>query len=337
MERSFASPVIAFGDEVGAVDPVTCVGGRTQLHVGRPRLFADGDGLSDESVALGRVVRAPAGIVSIDPAEMLVRVYAGTRLVDLADALQQCGQFVAFPDSALRTNPTTRTEHRSAGSDATVGGALAIGYSSPMRLGHGPLRDALLEATIVTGHGRLVVGGGPVVKNVTGYDLCRLLVGARGRLGFFAEVVLRTRPLPLSQQWFTSERAPHDIQASLWRPSALWWDGHTTWVCLEGHLDDIVEQATSAQLTPCDRPPTLPSGGRTSVEAAALHDVCARLEPGSFMAECGVGIIHHDSTDHGSGADALSSAALSGPKQRVHDALLHSFDPLGRLNPGVSW
>src|SRR5690606_37855854 len=139
-------------------------GGRTRWDVG---------GVPDPA---SRLVRAPAGILSFQPAEMIVRVLAGTSLTALHDALAEHGQ-----TTVLEGNPAS-----------TVGGTLCVGASGLRRLRTGPLRDALLEARYVSAEGRLVVAGGPTVKNVAGYDLCRLLIGSLGTLGFLGEVVLRT-------------------------------------------------------------------------------------------------------------------------------------------------
>ena len=74
--------------------------------------------------------------------------------------------------------------------------SLAVGHSGIRRLGWGPVRDTVLEVRYVSADGRLIKGGGPTVKNVSGYDLPRLFVGSLGTLGIIAEVVLRTRPVP---------------------------------------------------------------------------------------------------------------------------------------------
>ena len=90
----------------------------------------------------------------------------------------------------------------------TVGGALAVGRSGLRRLGYGPVRDTLLQARYVSAAGDVVKAGGPTVKNVTGFDLCRLLVGSRGTLGFIGEVILRTRPRARFEQWFSTSADP---------------------------------------------------------------------------------------------------------------------------------
>ena len=64
-----------------------------------------------------------------------------------------------------------------------MGGALAVGRSGIRRLGYGPVRDTLLQARYVSPTGEIVKAGGPTVKNVSGFDLCRLLVGSQGPWG----------------------------------------------------------------------------------------------------------------------------------------------------------
>jgi glycolate oxidase FAD binding subunit len=158
----------AFVDDVGTDDPVAVEGGRTAWSVGG-------------AVAAGtRLVRAPVGVVAHHPAEMTVRVGAGTTRRELDDVLRPHGQTTVLDGPA----------------EATVGGILAVGGNGIRRLRVGPVRDALLEARYVSAEGRLITAGGPTVKNVTGYDLCRLLVGSLGTLGFLGEVILRTRPRP---------------------------------------------------------------------------------------------------------------------------------------------
>jgi len=96
-----------------------------------------------------------------------VRLGAGTTMSELDDTLAAKGQ-----TTVLEGAP-----------DATVGGVLAVGHSGLRRRRVGPVRDALLQVRYVSAEGRLITAGGPTVKNVTGYDLCRLMVGSLGTLG----------------------------------------------------------------------------------------------------------------------------------------------------------
>ncbi len=79
---------------------------------------------------------------------------------------------------------------------ATVGGAIATDASGPRRYAYGTMRDYLLGFTAVDGQGRLFSGGGRVVKNVAGYNLCRMMAGSRGTLGILTQATLMVRPLP---------------------------------------------------------------------------------------------------------------------------------------------
>ena len=283
----------AFAEVVGADGPVTVVGGRTQWDVG---------GDVDPSA---REVRAPAGIVEFEPAEMTVRCGAGTTVSELDAVLGEHGQCVAL-----------------SGEDgATVGGVLAVGHSGIRRLRQGPMRDVLLEARYVSAEGRLIKAGGPTVKNVSGFDLCRVLVGSLGTLGFLGEVVLRCRPRPAVSRWFAGEAEPFDLVHRLYQPSSILWDGTRTWLLLEGNPADVDAQATVAGLPEVDGPPPLPTGGRLSTRPSAL-----RTLTGTFVAEVGVGVVHTTVT--------APSTELPPGVLEVNRRVKLAFDPTGRLNPG---
>jgi glycolate oxidase FAD binding subunit len=291
----------AFALDVGGPEagPVAVAGGRTAWTVG------------GDLVPGTRVVRAPAGVVAVEPAEMTVRVGAGTTVADLDALLAPTGQCVALPDRP----------------GATVGGVLAVGWSGIRRLGWGPVRDTLLEARVVTADGAVVKAGGPTVKNVSGYDLCRLLVGSLGTLALLGEVVLRTRPLPALSRWLRGAVDPFDLRRHLLRPSTILWDGTSTWVLLEGHVADVDAETTVATrlgLTPCAASDTPDLGAlpyRRSVPPAELANLLGR-----FVAQVGVGVVHVDTP--------ASPPPPSATVDRLHDRLRSTFDPSGRLNPG---
>jgi glycolate dehydrogenase FAD-binding subunit len=289
-------PVAAFAEEVGAKDPVVPVGGRTQWDVG-------GQPAPD-----AREVHPPRGVVAFEPAEMIVRVRAGTPVVDVDAALAEGGQTVALPDWP----------------GATVGGVLAVGRSGLRRLGWGPVRNTLLEARYVSAEGSVIKAGGPVVKNVTGFDLCRLLVGSLGTIGILAEVVLRTRPRPQLSRWYAGDGAdPFALRQRLLSPSSILWDGRRTWVLLEGHPDDVT--AEKAVLGPSfaevAEPPPIPAGGQESLAPTALRDLT-----GTFLAEVGVGTVHRP--------EPVAARAPEPAVLELNRRVKAVFDPSRRLNPG---
>lgn len=279
-----------FAEEIGADGPITIAG-----------LATRGGPVDDV-----RTVMAPGGIESLQVEEMTVRCGAGTPVEELDAALAAHGQSVSIP-------PT-----------GTVGGALAVGHSGLRRLGYGPLRDALLQARYVSAAGEIVKAGGPTVKNVSGFDLCRLLVGSHGTLGFLGDVILRTRPRAAYEQWFVTTADPAGVVASLYRPTSVLWDGTSTWVLLEGDPRDVDRQAAAAGLDRSDPPSDMPSGGRWSVRPADIGEL---VGTGRFVVEVGVGIVHHESPR----PERINDAAVV----ELHRRLKHGFDPSGRLNPGV--
>src|SRR4030095_3536980 len=86
---------------------------------------------------------------------------------------------------------------------ATFGGILATDAHGPARIGHGTARDWLIGIAVVDAQGRLIKGGGKVVKNVTGYDLPKLHVGALGTLGVIVEATFKVRPRPAREEPLT--------------------------------------------------------------------------------------------------------------------------------------
>jgi glycolate oxidase FAD binding subunit len=123
-----------------------------------------------------------AGVSSYEPTELVVTVRAGTSLTELETLLAERGQCLPFEPPHF-------------GGGATVGGMVAAGLSGPARASVGAVRDYVLGLTMINGRGELLTFGGQVMKNVAGYDVSRLMVGAMGTLGLIVEVSLKVMPI----------------------------------------------------------------------------------------------------------------------------------------------
>jgi glycolate oxidase FAD binding subunit len=131
--------------------------------------------------------RAYSGITSYEPSELVVTARAGTPLAELEAALAEKGQCLAFePPRFAGTNG-----HRA----GTVGGMVATGLSGPARASVGGVRDYVLGVQLINGRAEHLTFGGQVMKNVAGYDVSRLMVGALGTLGLLTEVSLKVLPV----------------------------------------------------------------------------------------------------------------------------------------------
>lgn len=135
-------------------------------------------------------MRGFAGVVDYDPPELVLTVGAGTPLAEIQALVASEGQMLAFEpfDHAALLGGTP--------GQATIGGVIASGVAGPARLSRGAARDHLLGFTGVSGRGERFVAGAKVVKNVTGYDLPKLVTGSWGRLAAITELTLKVLPAP---------------------------------------------------------------------------------------------------------------------------------------------
>ena len=184
---------------------IVASGARTKLVIGMPPRQYD---LALDVTRLDR-------IVAYDPGDMTLSVEPGIPLERIESTLAEHRQIlplvVPFMDRA------------------TAGGTIASGVDSPLRQFYGTARDYVLGIEFVTGDGAMAKSGGRVVKNVSGYDLHKLMIGALGTLGVMTKINLRTFPLPAATRAFvvafdTSARAialRHAIARSPLRPLAV--------------------------------------------------------------------------------------------------------------------
>jgi glycolate dehydrogenase FAD-binding subunit len=133
---------------------------------------------------------ALSGVTLYEPAELVLSAKAGTPLAKIETLVSSHGQQLAF--EPMDYGPLLTGI---AGS-ATIGGTLAANVSGPRRIKAGAARDHFLGFTAVSGRGETFKSGGRVVKNVTGYDLCKLMAGSWGTLAAMTDVTIKTLPLP---------------------------------------------------------------------------------------------------------------------------------------------
>jgi len=147
------------------------IGGDSKRSIGRPDRGTTKISLSNF-----------ASIIDYDPAELVLTVGAGAKLSEIQALLESHGQMLAFEPGEW--------------GGSTIGGVVGVGFAGPRRVSAGSVRDHVLGFTAVSGRGERFVAGGRVVKNVTGYDLPKLLCGSWGQLAILTEITLKVLPRP---------------------------------------------------------------------------------------------------------------------------------------------
>jgi glycolate oxidase FAD binding subunit len=167
---------------IAGEQPLEIIGHGTKRQIGQP-------------MATNAVLDLSAlnAVISYEPNELIVTVQAAAPLADVMSMIDAKNQQFAF--EPMNTAPLLG----SAG-PGTVGGMIAAGLAGPRRIKAGGARDHLLGAHAVSGFGDSFKTGGKVVKNVTGYDLCKLLAGSWGTLAVMTEVTLKVMPRPESER-----------------------------------------------------------------------------------------------------------------------------------------
>jgi glycolate oxidase FAD binding subunit len=152
-------------------------------------------------------------VTAYEPNELIITVQAGAPLADVQSLIDSKNQQFAFEPvntSLLLGTPDT----------GTIGGMIGAGLAGPRRIKAGGARDHLLGVHAVSGFGDSFKAGGRVVKNVTGYDLCKLLAGSWGTLAVMTEVTLKVMPRPESERTLML-RGLDDISANRAMTAAL--------------------------------------------------------------------------------------------------------------------
>lgn len=275
-------------DAAAGHQAVIPIGGGRALGMGNPPERFD---IAIETGGLHR-------LVEYEPADLTVTVEAGVQLDRLNQELGESGQF-------LPLDPFGGPGH-------TIGGVLAAGWSGPLRLRYGTARDYLIGLRVALPDGSLARSGGRVVKNVSGYDMNKLHVGALGSLGVIVEASFKVFPRPLSERslqvrvagfaeaWAEAERALSAamIPVALEIVSAA--DGYSVTARIAGTESGVARISAELGWDPA------PEGfwaahsqrrsetwARISIRPGGLRALIERLPAGSnWLAQPGTGVAH---------------------------------------------
>ena len=293
-------------------------------------------------------------------ADMVVSVEAGIRLEALQKELGKAGQF-------LPLDPFNSPGH-------TIGGLLATGWTGPLRLRYGSPRDFLIGIRVALPDGRLATAGGRVVKNVSGYDLMKLHLGALGTLGVIVAASFKVFPKPLHD---VTVEARHESTDEAWAASdralamplapasvEVFSDGRVIARFL-GSPDAVGRMVrelgwaatdSSVWVEHSQRAPE--RWARIAVPRHELQPIVASLPKGAqWWASPGVGVLHWSAADTQVVREARAAAEaahgslviMSAPPDFSEEAgawgtppptielmrrLRNAFDPQGILNPG---
>ena len=190
-----------------------------------------------------------AGVTLYEPGALTLVARAGTPLAGLEALLAGERQRLAFEVPDLRGL-------LGRDGDSTIGGVIAANASGPRRVQAGAARDFLLGVRFVDGLGRVVKNGGRVMKNVTGYDLVKLMAGSHGTLGVLTEVSLKVLPAPAAQATLVLDglddaQAVTAMARALGSPydvtGAAHWPGRGTFLRIEGLAAQVAYRAGRLQ------------------------------------------------------------------------------------------
>lgn len=289
------------------------------------------------------------GIIDYRPEELIVTAWAGTSLDELTGVLAEQNQMLPFDPPRFD-------------GAGTLGGALASGLSGPARPWRGSVRDAVLGVETVNGRGERLRFGGSVMKNVAGYDVSRLMTGARGTLGVVLSASVRLSPMPVAEETLAIPCAAGE--AGRWvrdwacRPlpvTGTCYVGNTLHVRLSGSAASVaVARSELGMGRPADpdlwdavRDHTHPffAGSGAALTRLSLPRG-SRFDAGDALVEWGgcQAWLRGDSVAPPEGAFAttflpgrqpVAHPAADPATAKLTDRLKCAFDPQGIFNPGV--
>ncbi len=226
---------------------------------------------------LGRPVAAPrqlelsgfSGVIAYEPEELILDVAAGTALSEIEALIAARGQQLAF-------EPPDYSALLGSADSGTVGGLVACNLAGPRRIKAGAARDHILGVRGVTGAGDIFKAGARVVKNVTGYDLPKLLTGSHGTLAAMTSVILKVLPAPDTEETIvlsglTDDQAVHAMSLAMQSPCEVSGAAHVPGEAVYLRLEGIAPSVA-------DRRDTLAKMMKTPVEVLAAKSSAAKWQ-----------------------------------------------------------
>jgi len=225
--------------------PIQVVGGDTKARIGCP----DRETLRVSTAKFDR-------IIDYDPSELVLTAGAGVTLSTIETLLAAQDQMLAFEPfdfATLARGPTGRS---------TIGGIVGAGFAGSRRVSAGNVRDHVLGFAAVSGRGEGFVAGGRVVKNVTGYDVSKLMCGSWGQLAILTEITLKVLPRPRASLTLIARglddesayrsmtlalRSQADVAAAAYLPAGLWEQESFVALRLEGFGPSVEARAMLLQ------------------------------------------------------------------------------------------
>ena len=302
------------------------------------------------------------GIIEYQPSELYITAYASTSLQTIEDTLDEHNQILSF-----------EPPHYS--NSATIGGAIASGFSGPRRPYGDAIRDCILGTNIINGKGEYLSFGGKVMKNVAGYDVSRLMCGAFGTLGIITQASIKVQPKPKHECTllfeFSEEQALNKIHSwlsELIPVTASYYENNHLWIRLSGlekTLNNIHKQIGGEEISsnkefwqsiknhqtdffhsntplwrciiPHNSPFTI--NGDSSFEwNGSLRWIKSTETADTIFSACQK-YRGHASLFRSSSKPTDCLAPMNPQLQTIHQKLKHAFDPEKILNPGrmYSW
>lgn len=299
-----------------------------------------------------------SGVVAYEPTELVVTARAGTPVKELEQLLNDSGQMMPFEPPVFDDNDT-------------LGGVMACGLSGPRRAYAGAARDYVLGMQLINGKAERLHFGGEVMKNVAGYDVSRLQVGAMGTLGLILDVSMKVLPKPEVEQTVVLNDPQPSALGFLTKlarkpvpVSATAVIGDQCYIRLSGHINSVRSAAVKIggeelpdsaafwsslrchkhpfftggehlwRISVADHAPALPLAGEWLHEWGGAQRWLTTELPANEIYDCCARVGAHATRFRGFEPGSASFQPLEGALLTLHQRVKAAFDPDGLFNPG---